>query len=150
MDRYRDIPVSVAREIAAGYKKTMVVILAYDPVHELTHTTTYGVSPYEKVRAAEVGDQCAKAICGEGFNQRRNFEDFRCVNAANAAVLIDRLIAALRASSYALQSLKAIRTGMTDAAIDEVLTAISDAMAARLPGELSQESGATEEGERGH
>lgn len=134
MARYRDIPVSVAREIAAAYKKTMVVILAYDPEHELTHATTYGVSPEEKARAAEVGDQCAKAICGEGFNQRRNFEDFRCLDAANAALLIDRMMDALRAANHALRSLRAIRVGLTDAAIDDVLSAIREAMESRLPG----------------
>jgi hypothetical protein len=56
MSEYQPVPVSAAREIAAKFDKTMVVILAYDPAHQLTHTTSYGVSAFEKEQAASVGE----------------------------------------------------------------------------------------------
>jgi hypothetical protein len=40
---YKPIPVGVAAKISEEFAKSMVVILAYDPVHQLTHTVSYGV-----------------------------------------------------------------------------------------------------------
>lgn len=75
MDEYKQVPVAAAIEIAAKFDKSMVVILAWDPVHQLTHTTTYGVSAFEKEQAASVGEICAQAI-GSDLSKKTNFEDF--------------------------------------------------------------------------
>lgn len=125
---YVPIPVAVAREIAARYQKSQVVILAWDPVHELTHTTTYGVEPDEKERAAEVGDACAKAICGDGFERRRSFEDYRHIDAGERAKKIDQLYWACKSADHAIASVMAERYGITDLALQAVRDALSEAM----------------------
>lgn len=75
MSEYKPIPVEAAREIAAKYDKTMVVVLAWDPVHRLTHATSYGVSAFEKEQAAGVADICTEAIGGD-LSKKRTVEDF--------------------------------------------------------------------------
>ena len=50
--RYHEVPVTVARAIAENFSKSQVVILAWDSVHQLTHTTTYGVTAADKENAA--------------------------------------------------------------------------------------------------
>lgn len=72
---YQAIPVIVARMIAEKYAKNQVVILAWDAMHGLTHTTTYGVSAFEKENAAAVGAICTKAI-GADLSAKQTFEDF--------------------------------------------------------------------------
>lgn len=72
---YKPVPVSEARRIAATYSKSMVVILCYDAVHALTHTTTYGESAFEKERAAAVGKLCAETI-GSDLSKTTCYEDF--------------------------------------------------------------------------
>ena len=93
MSKHTEVPVDAAKEIATTCAKTMVVILAYDPQSNRTHVTTYGVEPEDKERAAEVGDRCARLICGEGFNDRRTYEDFRFRSEAEWAKERERLLA---------------------------------------------------------
>jgi hypothetical protein len=76
MAEYKPIPVHVAKQIADHYEKSQVVIVAVDPVHDLTHTTTYGVSADDKVESALLGDWCA-ALIGCDVGKRTNYEDFR-------------------------------------------------------------------------
>jgi hypothetical protein len=76
MPDYLDIPVFEAKKIADGYRKAQVVILAWDDRHHRMHTTTYGVSAGDKVAAASIGEQCARAI-GCDLDQKECFEDFR-------------------------------------------------------------------------
>lgn len=93
MGKHTEVPVDAAIEIATTYAKTMVVILAYDPASKRTHVTTYGVEPEDKERAAEVGDQCARLICGDGFAMRRTYEDFRFRTEAEWAKEREQLLA---------------------------------------------------------
>lgn len=72
---YKPIPVEDAREIAAKYDKTMVVILAWDPKFQVTHTTTYGVSAFEKEQAAAAGEIACQALGGD-LSRKSTFEDF--------------------------------------------------------------------------
>ena len=50
MADYKPIPVQEAKRLAVQYDKSMIVILAYDPLHGLTHTTTYGVAAFDSSR----------------------------------------------------------------------------------------------------
>ena len=54
MRDYMPIPVAEARRIATEFRKSMVVILAYDPVSNRTHTTTFGRDAEQKEIAADV------------------------------------------------------------------------------------------------
>lgn len=123
-----ELPVDAARELAEKYRKSMVVILSYDPVSGLTHTTTYGIEPVDKERAADVGRQCAKLICGEGFAQRKSYEDYRFLDQGKRAQQIDRLLRVAKAARHAILSLKAVRSGMTDDALDDLVESLSEAM----------------------
>jgi hypothetical protein len=75
MSEYVPIPVHTAKSIADNYAKSMVVILAYDPIFQVTHTTTYGKDAWEKEQAAAVGEKCSLAI-GADLNKQTEFEDF--------------------------------------------------------------------------
>ena len=75
MSDYIPVPVEAAKHIAEHCKKSMVVILCYDPEHELTHATTYGVSAFDKENAAAVAQICSKAI-GSDLAKMQTFEDF--------------------------------------------------------------------------
>jgi hypothetical protein len=72
---YKPVPVEAAKQIAEHYDKDMVVILSYDSVHEMTHTTTYGKTAFDKENAAAAGEICAKAI-GSDLSRKQIFEDF--------------------------------------------------------------------------
>lgn len=73
---YLPIPVKEAARIASRYQKSVVIIHAWDPVHGLMHTTTYGVSPSDKYYAAEGGDLSA-SILGANTSRKKVYEDFR-------------------------------------------------------------------------
>ena len=47
MPDYKPVPVWVAQQIAMQFEKAQVVILCWDAVHELTHSTTFGVSAFD-------------------------------------------------------------------------------------------------------
>lgn len=72
---YKPIPVAVAKEIADKFGKSIVVILAFDREWERTHTTTYGVTSFEKENAAAVGEIATQAI-GCDLGRKQVFEDF--------------------------------------------------------------------------
>lgn len=129
MPNYKPVPVDVARQIAEQCSKSMVVILSYDPAHELTHTTTYGVEPAEKEMAADVGDRCSKLICGDGFDKKRRYDDFRFADQAVRTKAIEQLIKAATAADHALGSILAVREGMTDEALESVRNALGEAIA---------------------
>lgn len=92
---YKPIPSSEAKTIAEKYDKQVVVILAIDRVHEMTHTTTYGVGPEDKLAAASLGDQLP-FILGLTEGPRKFFEDFRTTQQAEWKVEKDRLEARIR------------------------------------------------------
>ncbi len=75
MPDYKPVPVEVARQIATQFEKSIVVIQAQDPVHQCLHTTTYGVSAFEKEQAAAAGRICSRAL-GVDWSQCINYEDF--------------------------------------------------------------------------
>jgi hypothetical protein len=75
-DAYRPVPVQVARTIAEEYQKSCVIVLAYDPVYGLLHTTTYGSDPENKAWAAQGGQIAAKAL-GTLPEKNVDFEDYR-------------------------------------------------------------------------
>lgn len=78
---YKPIPVKVAAEISRGFEKSIVVILAYDKVHGLTHVTTFGESASDKVAAASAGDAIIPLLnLDEG--RTRGYEDFRQLDLA--------------------------------------------------------------------
>lgn len=93
-EEYKPVPVAVAVAIAENFDKEMVVILAYDAVHQLTHTTTYGRTPQSKEIAADAGDRCTVEL-GAAIEAKRTHEDFRNRSEAEAAATIERLQGAL-------------------------------------------------------
>lgn len=96
MSDYKPIPVSVAVQIAESFEKSMVVIMAYDPKHERSHTTTYGQNPADKENAAKIGDACSVLVCGEeGFAAKRSYEDYRFVDQGKRAEENRRLKSAI-------------------------------------------------------
>lgn len=72
---YLPVPVAAAKQIADVYQKSMVVILCYDPVYQLTHTTTYGREAFDKEQAAAAGEICTKAV-GADLSKKTEYEDF--------------------------------------------------------------------------
>lgn len=75
---YIPIPVSAARDIAVRYHKQVVVIVAEDQLHGQIHVTTYGDTPTDKIRAAELGPVLNTAA-GGFMPAAQTFEDFRDV-----------------------------------------------------------------------
>jgi hypothetical protein len=69
------VPVFVAEDIAHRFKKAQVIILCYDPKSEMTTTTTFGRSAFDKENAAAVGELVTKAI-GCDLSKKQIFEDF--------------------------------------------------------------------------
>jgi hypothetical protein len=69
------VPVEAAVHISHTYGKSMVVILAYDPLSQLTHTTTYGRTAVEKETAARAGEVLSKVL-GCDLGLKKTFEDF--------------------------------------------------------------------------
>ncbi len=63
MTKYKPIPISAARDIAKRYDKQQVIIVAWDPVHGLTHVTTYGDTP-ETCKQAAAGGALVKRALG--------------------------------------------------------------------------------------
>jgi hypothetical protein len=73
---YTPVPVTAAATIAREYRKSIVVIAAWDPEHGLLHMTTFGVSPQEKQWAATAGEIVSAAL-GCSPSEKICFEDFR-------------------------------------------------------------------------
>lgn len=73
---YIAVPVSAAAEIAERFGKSMVIINAWDPTFDVLHTTTYGVTAEDKIRAADGGRIAAKALDAD-LLQAHVFQDFR-------------------------------------------------------------------------
>jgi hypothetical protein len=75
MSAHTPIPVEVAKQIATDFNKQIVVVLAYENESGLMHTTTYGVSPFDKENAAAAGEICTKAL-GFDLGKKQTFEDY--------------------------------------------------------------------------
>lgn len=79
---YVMIPVGAARDVAEKYRKSMVVINAWDSVYGCLHTTTYGVSADQKAMAADAGTITARALNPELLHKNvQCFEDYRLTEA---------------------------------------------------------------------
>jgi hypothetical protein len=76
MSEYQSIPVKAAKQIAVEHAKDIVVIVAWSHEHHKFHTVTYGVSPNDKVSAANAGEIATKAL-GGNLQQSESYEDFR-------------------------------------------------------------------------
>lgn len=122
----KQVPVEVARDVARRCDKAMVVIVAYDEVHNRRTVTTYGRSPEQKVAAAEFGD-LLMTLDGADPSATRH-EDFRTLDAARNAANVEVLSTACRSALHAMLSLRAVREGMSDDAIDGVVVAMNDAL----------------------
>ena len=86
---YQPVPVDVAAQIAERFSKDIAIILTWDGLHNLVHTTTWGHSANDKLVAADAGETVAKAL-GCDLKQQRVYEDFR-VDAARYKEENDRL-----------------------------------------------------------
>lgn len=86
---YKPVPVAAAVAVADQCEKDVVVILAIDRKHGLTHTTTYGRTAEDKSEAAHLGDYLTKAI-GSDLNQAVSFEDFRSEETAAKNAMLSR------------------------------------------------------------
>ncbi len=77
--QYKDIPISVAKEIAETFDKNQVIIVTWDKVHGKTHVTTYGKSLEECKQAAIGGNFIKKALgwpnelCNDVPDRIKNF-----------------------------------------------------------------------------
>ena len=58
---YQPVPVDVAAQIAERFSKDIAIILTWDGLHNLVHTTTWGHSANDKLVAADAGETVAKA-----------------------------------------------------------------------------------------
>jgi hypothetical protein len=120
---YVPVPVESARQIATEFHKSMVVILSYDPKFQVTHTTTYGVSPQEKEIAADFGERCAALV--SDLPRKTSYEDFRFMDQAKRAQQVERLSVGAKAARSALLSLLAVRNGISDELLREVVEALN-------------------------
>lgn len=76
MSNYIPVPVEAAKAIGDTYKKSIVLILAWDPVHRLTNVTTFGENESDKLNAAAFGERVATEAGIATFERKRS-EDFR-------------------------------------------------------------------------
>lgn len=109
------VPVSVAHSVAHSFRKDVVVIVSYDRLNEMTHTTTWGRTPQDKLTAAEWGDQFAALLCGPNA-PRTTFEDFRTVDAAHIKAALDEL----RTAAGKFLERHGALTGVARTAFDDV------------------------------
>ena len=91
---YVEVPVSAAREIAERYQKDIVIINAWDAVHQLIHTATYGVTAVDKRFAAHGGHLTSQAL-GADLSRMQNFSDYRDERIAALEAVLTRLVKAL-------------------------------------------------------
>lgn len=117
VDQYKPVPVDVAKQIADRFDKAMVVILAYDVAHELTHTTTYGTTEYGKENAAGAGAYLTQTI-GSDLSQKIEFEDFHTdYDPARAKVQAEAL---REMTSYAVTCLKCNTTDWMEGLVERI------------------------------
>src|SRR5690348_256470 len=108
MSEYIPIPVGEAKSIAETFAKSQVIILAWDPVHKVTHTTTFGVSAFDKENAAALGAKLTQAA-GCDLSKATEYEDFhKDYDPAlykEAKDLIQKLFTRRDGSDWALQQM---------------------------------------------
>jgi hypothetical protein len=72
---YKPVPVEVAARISEQFDKSQVIVVAWDAVFGKLHTTTFGVTAFDKESAAAAGEICCKALDGN-LSEKKVFEDF--------------------------------------------------------------------------
>ena len=70
---YQPVPVETAAQIAAKFRKSIVVVISWDEEHALLHTTSYGEGPIEKINAAALAEILASAAGGD-LSKKTSFE----------------------------------------------------------------------------
>jgi len=91
---YTAVPVDAAREIAEKYDKSMVIISAYDPAFNRTHSVSFGVKADDKETAANISEQCVKFLLGD--TEGDTHQDYRFIPEGERASLVDNLVKACR------------------------------------------------------
>lgn len=86
MSEYIPVPTTTAKDIAEQFAKSIVIILCYDPAHGMLHRTTFGVTPQDKVWAANGGDIAARALGILPVDVQ--FEDYRLAQARKLLVIL--------------------------------------------------------------
>ena len=84
---FQPIPVAAAKMLAAEYRKSIVVVVTYDPDHGQTTFTSYGRTSLEKEIASRAADAFAASL---GIEKARaeTYEDFHAdPDALNPAAL---------------------------------------------------------------
>ena len=61
-NEHKEVPASEAEAISRRYAKSMVVIVAYDPVTHLIELTTFGTNPATKSAAAATALVLSRAL----------------------------------------------------------------------------------------
>jgi len=62
MDKYLDIPIETAKQIANDFEKDQVIIVCWDKKYGKTHVTTYGKTIDECKQAALGGNLIKKTL----------------------------------------------------------------------------------------
>ncbi len=101
MNEYVEVPVKAAQDISTNFNKSIVVIVCYDPKHEKTHITTFGVSASDKENAVDAGDKFAKVV-GADMGSKHVHEDFHTdySPALYKEFILDRLHAGVTTKGY--------------------------------------------------
>lgn len=77
MSKAIPIPVDAAREISRRYARDVVVIVAWERIHNDLHVTTYGKQAIDKLSAATLGEILTKAAGVDPLSGGPPYEDFR-------------------------------------------------------------------------
>lgn len=131
---YQPIAVDVAREIAERHGKDMLLILAYDHATRTTNSVTWGRSPQDKEIAVDAANRCVKTLGGD-LETERTHEDYRFLDEGRRAQIIDDLVRSARSAHHAIQSVLAVRNGISDGLLQDVCANLDEAIAnAKLGG----------------
>jgi hypothetical protein len=125
----KSIPAGVLGQIAMHYDKQILVLYALDVPNDEQHFVSYGVEADQKIIASELADAIHQWANGPHAPPRTTFEDFSTGPAAQNREVIEKLSAACVAADHALLSLLAVREGITDYVLQNVRTAIAEALA---------------------
>lgn len=120
-ESYKPVPVETARTIAEQHYKSIVIILAHDPIYGMLHTTTYGASPQDKAWAAQGGELASKAL-GILREEHIDFEDYRLEQA-------QELLAGLKLVMKQIEEGKLVRNTTYDDSPDRPMYQTSLVMA---------------------
>lgn len=61
-EKYKNVPIKAAKNIASEYQKDMVIIVCFDHTHGKQHITTYGKTIDDCDRAASGGNEIKRLL----------------------------------------------------------------------------------------